>query len=59
MADKSAMETPAPPLYPSAGPATVLDLDQLQADELVDRELTPQTPASIRIVLGTLAAFAP
>jgi hypothetical protein len=32
---------------------------QLQADELVDREITPQTRASIRIVLGTLAAFAP
>ena len=31
----------------------------LQTDELVDRELTPQTRASIRIVLGTLAAFAP
>lgn len=30
---------------------------QLQADDLVDRELTPQTRASIRIVLGTLAAF--
>lgn len=34
-------------------------IDRLQSDELVDRELTPQTPASIRIVLGTLAAFAP
>lgn len=32
---------------------------RLQSDELVDRELTPQTAASIRIVLGTLAAFAP
>jgi hypothetical protein len=32
---------------------------RLQCDELVDRELTPQTKASIRIVLGTLAAFAP
>ena len=32
---------------------------QLQSDELVDRELTPQTAASIRIVLGTLSAFAP
>lgn len=32
---------------------------RLQADELVDRELTPQTRASIRIVLGTLAAFIP
>ena len=31
---------------------------QLQSDELVDRELTPQTRASIRIVLGTLAHFA-
>ena len=27
---------------------------QLQTDELVDRELTPQTKASIRIVLGTV-----
>jgi hypothetical protein len=33
-------------------------IGQLQTDELVDRELTPQTRASIRIVLGTLAAFA-
>jgi len=32
---------------------------RLQSDELVDRELTPQTRASIRIVLGTLVAFAP
>jgi hypothetical protein len=32
---------------------------QLQSDELVDRDLTPQTQASIRIVLGTLSAFAP
>jgi hypothetical protein len=32
---------------------------RLQSDELLDRELTPQTRASIRIVLGTLAAFAP
>lgn len=31
----------------------------LQADDLVDRELTPQTRASIRIVLGALAAFSP
>ncbi len=31
---------------------------QLQADELVDPALTPQTRASIRIVLGTLAGFA-
>ena len=31
---------------------------RLQSDDLVDRELTPQTRASIRIVLGTLAAFA-
>lgn len=31
---------------------------QLQADELVNRNLTPQTKASIRIVLGTLAQFA-
>ena len=30
---------------------------KLQADELVDRQLTPQTKASIRIVLGTLAHF--
>jgi len=29
---------------------------QLQRDSLVDRVLTPQTPASIRIVLGPLAA---
>jgi formate dehydrogenase maturation protein FdhE len=32
---------------------------RLQSDELVDRELTPLTRASIRIVLGTLAALAP
>ena len=32
---------------------------QLQSDELVDRELTPQTAASIRIGLATLSAFAP
>jgi len=31
---------------------------KLQADELVERQLTPQTKASIRIVLGTLAHFA-
>lgn len=31
---------------------------KLQLDELVDRNLTPQTKASIRIVLGTLAHFA-
>ena len=30
---------------------------ELQADDLVDRNLTPQTKASIRIVLGTLAKF--
>lgn len=30
---------------------------KLQADELVDRDLTPQTKASIRIVLGTLEHF--
>ncbi len=30
---------------------------RLQADDLVDHELTPQTRASIRIVLGTLAHF--
>jgi len=29
----------------------------LQADELVDRGLTPQTAASIRIVLGPLSGF--
>jgi len=28
---------------------------KLQADDLIDRNLTPQTKASIRIVLGTLA----
>jgi hypothetical protein len=31
---------------------------KLQADDLVDQDLTPQTKASIRIVLGTLAQFA-
>ena len=31
---------------------------RLQTDDLVDRDLTPQTKASIRIVLGTLAQFA-
>jgi hypothetical protein len=31
---------------------------QLQSDELVDRALTPQTRASIRIVLGTISQFA-
>jgi hypothetical protein len=31
---------------------------KLQADDLVDRNLTPQTKASINIVLGTLAQFA-
>jgi hypothetical protein len=31
---------------------------KLQADDLVCRKLTPQTKASIRIVLGTLAQFA-
>lgn len=30
---------------------------KLQADALVDRKLTPQTKASIQIVLGTLAHF--
>ena len=30
---------------------------QLQSDDLVDRHLTPQTKASIRIVLGTIACF--
>ena len=37
-----------------------LDYDliwKLQSDELVDRELTPQTRASIRIVLGTASRF--
>jgi hypothetical protein len=29
----------------------------LQTDELVDRSLTPQTRASIRVVLGTLSGF--
>jgi hypothetical protein len=31
---------------------------QLQTDELVDRQLTPQTKASIRIVMGKLEQFA-
>ena len=31
---------------------------KLQVDDLIDRNLTPQTKASIRIVLGTLAQFA-
>jgi hypothetical protein len=31
---------------------------KLQKDDLVDRDLTPQTKASICIVLGTLAQFA-
>ncbi len=30
---------------------------KLQTDDLTDRNLTPQTKASIRIVLGTLAQF--
>ena len=30
---------------------------KLQTDELVDRQLTPQTKASIRIVVGTLSSF--
>ena len=30
---------------------------KLQVDDLVDRDLTPQTKASICIVLGTLAQF--
>ena len=30
---------------------------RLQSDERVDRQLTPQTKASIRIVLGTLGHF--
>ncbi len=33
-------------------------VSKLQLDELVDRDLTPQTKASICIVLGTLAKFA-
>ena len=32
-------------------------IDQLRTDDLVNRELTPQTKASIRIVLGTVACF--
>ena len=31
---------------------------KLQVDDLIDRNLTPQTKASIQIVLGTLAHFA-
>jgi hypothetical protein len=31
---------------------------KLQVDDLVDRNLTPQTKASIQIVLGTLSKFA-
>lgn len=31
---------------------------KLQADDMIDRELTPQTRASISIVLGTLGHFA-
>jgi hypothetical protein len=31
---------------------------KLQKDDLVDRDLTPQTKASIQIVLGTLGQFA-
>ncbi len=31
---------------------------KLQVDQLVDRQLTPQTKASIRIVLGTVDHFA-
>jgi hypothetical protein len=34
-------------------------ISHLQSDELVDRELTPQTRASIRIVLGRLSSFLP
>ena len=37
-----------------------LDYDliwKLQSDDLVDRELTPQTRASIQIVLGTISKF--
>ena len=36
-----------------------LDTDQLQSDDLVDREFTRQTRTSIRIVLGTLSSFVP
>jgi hypothetical protein len=32
-------------------------IDQLRTDDLVNRELTPQTRASIRIVLGTVQSF--
>ena len=32
-------------------------INQLRSDDLVNRELTPQTKASIRIVLGTVASF--
>ena len=32
---------------------------ELQVDDLVDRDLTPQGKANIRIVLGTLARFVP
>jgi hypothetical protein len=32
-------------------------IEQLRTDELTNRELTPQTKASIRIVLGTVASF--
>ncbi len=38
-----------------------LDYDliwKLQSDDLVDREFTPQTRASIRIVVGTICRFA-
>ena len=34
-------------------------ISQLQSDDLVDRELTPQTRASINIVLGTLSQIRP
>ena len=37
-----------------------LDYDliwKLQSDDLVDRELTPRTRASIRIVMGTVSSF--
>ena len=32
-------------------------IDQLRTDDLLNRELTPQTRASIRLVLGTVASF--
>lgn len=32
-------------------------IGKLQTDDLADRDLTPQTKASIRIVLGTISRF--